>query len=112
MSRFMTGLLMGVGLGVLLAPEKGVETRESLAETAGELKDKFNRLVGRAGARMDDLKSMLDNGVEGLSDDVRSRIRTILDEDAGGAASNSRTSSSYSAATAGSTRGAGTDLAI
>ena len=51
MSRFMTGLLMGVGIGLLLAPEKGEDTRESIAETAGNLKDKFNRLVGRAGAR-------------------------------------------------------------
>ncbi len=80
----MTGLLMGIGLGVLLAPEKGADTRDSLAETAGELKDKFNRVIGRAGARMDDLKTMLEDGVEGLSDDVRSRIRTILDEDGGG----------------------------
>ncbi len=80
MSRFMTGLLMGVGLGVLLAPEKGSETRESLAETAGEWKEKIKSLAGRAGARVDDLKSMLENEVEGMSDDVRSRIRTILDE--------------------------------
>jgi gas vesicle protein len=80
MSRFMTGLLMGVGIGLLLAPEKGEDTRESIAETAGTIKDKFNRLVGRAGARIDDLKGMLENEVEGMSDDVRSRIRTILDE--------------------------------
>ena len=90
MGRFLTGLLMGVGLGILLAPEKGEDTRDSLAETAGNLKDKFNRMVGRAGARVDDLKSMLENEVEGLSDDVRSRIRTILDEE--GSTSDSRSS--------------------
>ena len=77
----MTGLLMGVGIGLLLAPEKGEDTREQIAETAGNLKDKFNRLVGRAGARIDDLKAILENEVEGMSDDVRSRIRTILDEE-------------------------------
>ena len=81
MSRFMTGLLLGVGIGMLLAPEKGEDTRDSIAETAGNLKDKFNRLLGRAGARLDDLKGLLENEVEGLSDDVRSRIRTILDEE-------------------------------
>ena len=91
MARFMTGLLIGVGLGILLAPEKGEDTRDSLAETAGNLKDKFNRMVGRAGARVDDLKSMLENEVEGLSDDVRSRIRTILDEEG---SSDSRSSAS------------------
>jgi gas vesicle protein len=103
---------MGVGLGVLLAPEKGAETRESLAETAEELRDKFNRLVGRAGARMDDLKSMLDNGVDGLSDDVRSRIRTILDEEGGGAAGTSRTASSFGATNTANARGASSDVSI
>jgi gas vesicle protein len=91
MARFMTGLLMGVGLGILLAPEKGSETRESLAESASSLRDKFNRMMGRAGARVDDLKAMLENEVEGLSDDVRSRIRTILDEE-GSRSSDSRSS--------------------
>ncbi len=84
MARFLTGVLMGVGIGMLLAPEKGSDTRESIADSASGLRDKFNRLVGRAGARVDDLKSMLENEVEGMSDDVRSRIRTILDEDGGG----------------------------
>jgi hypothetical protein len=49
-------------------------------------------MVGRTGARMDDLKSMLENEVEGLSEDVRSRIRTILDEE--GSSSDSRTTAS------------------
>src|ERR1043166_5314572 len=80
MARFLTGVLIGVGIGMLLAPEKGSDTRESIAESATGLRDKFNRLVGRAGARVDDLKSMLENEIEGVSDDVRSRIRTILDE--------------------------------
>ena len=81
MSRFLTGLLMGVGVGLLIAPEKGEDTRESLAETATGIRDKFNRLVGRAGARIDDLTQLLDSEIEGLSDDVRSRIRSILDEE-------------------------------
>ena len=95
MSRFMTGLLMGVGIGLLLAPEKGENTRESIAETAGNLKDKFNRLVGRAGARLDDLKGMLENEVEGMSDDVRSRIRTILDEEGNASNASGNGSGSY-----------------
>lgn len=80
MARFLTGVLMGIGIGMLLAPEKGSDTRESIAESASGLRDKFNRLVGKAGARVDDLKGMLENEIEGVSDDVRSRIRTILDE--------------------------------
>ena len=93
MAKFMTGLLMGVGIGMLLAPEKGEDTRESIAETAGNLKDKFNRLVGRAGAHIDDLKGMLENEVSGLSDEVRTRIRTILDQEGGGDAASTRSTS-------------------
>jgi len=81
MSRFFTGLLMGIGVGLLIAPEKGEDTRDSLAETATNLRDKFNRMVGKAGAKVEDLTSLLDSEIDGLSEDVRSRIRSIIDEE-------------------------------
>ncbi len=80
MGRFITGVLLGVGVGLLLAPEKGEDTREAIADTAGQLRDKFNKLVGKAGAHLEDVKKMLASEVSGLSDDVRSRINTILEE--------------------------------
>jgi gas vesicle protein len=81
MSRFFTGLLMGIGVGLLIAPEKGEATRDSLAETATTLRDKFNRMVGRAGAQIDDVKDLLGSEIEGLSEDVRNRILSIIDEE-------------------------------
>ena len=75
MGRFITGVLLGVGVGLLMAPEKGEDTREQLADSATQLRDKFNRLVGKAGAHVDDVKKMLSAEVSGLSDDVRSRIK-------------------------------------
>ena len=80
MSKFLTGLLFGVGIGLLLAPEKGEDTRESIADTAEDWKNKFNKLVGKAGAQLDDVKKMLASEVSGLTDDARSRINTILEE--------------------------------
>lgn len=80
MSRFMTGALLGLAVGLLIAPEKGEDTRDAIADTAEKWKDKFNRLVGRAGARLDDLKSMLGNEIEGLSEDARNKIQKILSE--------------------------------
>jgi|GEM_PF-584127 len=89
MSKFMTGALLGLAVGLLVAPEKGEETRDAIADTAEKWKDKFNRLVGRAGARLDDLKDMLGNEIEGLSDDARNKIQKILDE--AGTAANKNT---------------------
>lgn len=76
----MTGLLLGVGIGLLLAPEKGEDTREALADTAESWKNKINRMVGRGGAQLDDLKKMLESEISGLSDDMRARISTMLDD--------------------------------
>ena len=81
--KFMTGLLLGVGIGLLLAPEKGEDTREAIAETADQWKTKWNKLVGKAGAKIDDLKGLLGKEIDGLSEDVRNRILTILDEEGG-----------------------------
>ncbi len=76
MNRFLTGALLGVVVGLLLAPQKGEDLREDLADAA----DKWNKLVGKADANLDDLKTFLDKNIDGLSDDLRHRISTILDE--------------------------------
>ena len=81
MAKFITGLLLGVGIGLLLAPEKGEDTREAIADTAEQWKNKWDKLVGKAGAKIDDLKTMLEKEVSGLSEDVRNRILSILDEE-------------------------------
>lgn len=84
MSKFMTGALLGLAVGLLIAPEKGEETRDAIADTAASWRDKFNRLIGRAGARADDLKALLGKEIEGVSEEVRSRILSILDNEGSG----------------------------
>ena len=44
-SKFLTGVALGVLAGILLAPDKGSETRRKLSEKGSELKDKFNDFV-------------------------------------------------------------------
>ncbi|MBA3829787.1 MAG: YtxH domain-containing protein [Taibaiella sp.] len=79
-SRFLLGAAIGVAVGLLIAPKKGEELRDEITDTATEWRDKFNRLLGRAGARVEDLKNLLTDEIDGLSEDVRHRILTILDE--------------------------------
>jgi gas vesicle protein len=80
MAKFTVGLLAGIAVGLLIAPEPGEETRQNLADTATKWRDQFNRLLGRAGARVDDLRTMLETDMEGMTGDARDKIRAILDE--------------------------------
>ena len=79
-SRFLAGAMVGLVAGLMLAPDKGENTRQNLAETADKWRDKLNRLVGKASVHMADLRDFLEQDIEGLSEDVRNRIKTILDE--------------------------------
>lgn len=79
-SKFFAGALVGLVAGLLLAPEKGEDLRNDLADTADKLKKKFDRLRGKAGAELNDLRQILEDEINGLSEDVRYRLLTILDE--------------------------------
>lgn len=80
-SRFLAGAVIGLVAGLLLAPEKGSDLRANITDTADKLKDRVNGLLGRAGGPdLDDLRAFLDRNIDGLSDDVKHRILTIIDE--------------------------------
>lgn len=81
-SNFLTGALIGLVTGLLIAPEKGETMREDIAANADKLKKNLNRMMGRTGAELDELRKILGKEIEGLSDDVRHRILNILDESA------------------------------
>jgi len=42
---FLTGIAVGVGIGIVLAPDKGSKTRKKIADTAGELFDKLKNFA-------------------------------------------------------------------
>lgn len=79
-SRFIAGALIGFAAGMLLAPKRGKELRDDLADNAAKFKKGINRLTGKAGPELNDLRNILEDEVNGLSDDVRYRILSILDE--------------------------------
>jgi gas vesicle protein len=41
----LAGIALGVGIGMLLAPDKGSETRKKLADSAGDFFDKLKSFV-------------------------------------------------------------------
>ena len=56
----LTGLLVGAGLGVLFAPEKGSVTRKELTKKLNELKEKLKEI------EMEDVKETISDKIEDL----------------------------------------------
>ncbi len=79
-SKFFAGALVGLVAGLLLAPEKGEDLRNDIAASAGKWKRKLYKVAGATGAELDDLRDILEDEVNGLSEDVRQRLLAILDE--------------------------------
>ncbi|MBS1780932.1 MAG: YtxH domain-containing protein [Bacteroidetes bacterium] len=79
-SKSLFGAALGVAVGLLLAPEKGEDLRDELAESAEKWKNKLGKLIGKANGSLEDLKSYLEKHIDGLSDDVKRKIVNLLDE--------------------------------
>lgn len=75
----LSGLVAGVAIGLLVAPASGNETRQKIADTAGNIKKRFRRLRGRASDELDELREIFENEVDGLKEDVRQRVLTLID---------------------------------
>lgn len=56
-SKLMWGFTLGLITGLLLAPEKGSETRERISRKAGELKDKFDEFVDSIADKIESFKN-------------------------------------------------------
>jgi gas vesicle protein len=59
MNKFVTGLLAGVAIGILLAPDKGSETRKKLASKGEDLKDRFTDFVDEVSDKVDAAKEKI-----------------------------------------------------
>jgi len=66
--------------GLLLAPKKGEDLREEIADNAKKLKGKLYKIAGNTGNELADLQEMLEDKVDGLSEDMRHRLLTVLAE--------------------------------
>ncbi|MFL9485603.1 YtxH domain-containing protein [Chitinophagaceae bacterium LWZ2-11] len=75
----LAGLAAGVVVGILTAPAKGAETRQRIADVPSDLKKRFRRFRGQAGAELDELKEIFEGQVDGLKDDVRERVLKLIE---------------------------------
>jgi gas vesicle protein len=74
----VAGLVAGAVAGLLSAPLSGSDTRRKIAVTTGKIKSRLSRLVGKATNELDELKDIVQNQADGLSEDVRHRLLKVI----------------------------------
>ena len=78
MNKFITGLLLGLGIGLLVAPMKGEETRRQLAERFAEMRgylpenEQFNEYVHQVSGHVSQAGS-------NLKDYAQQAVSTVKD---------------------------------
>lgn len=83
-TKFVLFAALGVAAVLLLTSDSAKELREELEENAMKNAKKWKKKLGQMGSdatdKLADLKSMVSSEIEGLSDDARERIETILND--------------------------------
>lgn len=77
---FIAGAAAGLTVGLLLAPDKGEETRRRIRETAGDAADAAKARARLAKAEFDEIKAELKDRTEDLREDARMRIYERLEK--------------------------------
>jgi gas vesicle protein len=76
MNKFLIGFSTGLLVGLLFAPAKGSETRETISNRGRDLKNKFNDLVDAVTDKFDSLK----DDVEEFTTETRQQARSFKNE--------------------------------
>lgn len=76
MNKFLIGFSTGLLVGLLFAPAKGSETRESISSKGRDLKNKFNDLVDAVTDKFDSMK----DDVEEFTSETRQQARSFKNE--------------------------------
>jgi gas vesicle protein len=78
-SKLLWGFTLGLVTGLLLAPEKGSETRKKVSRKAADLKDKFDDFIDSVSERLDSFK----NEAEGLAKNAKTEARSFAGDKGG-----------------------------
>ena len=73
MSKFFTGLVTGVVLGIIFAPDRGSETRRRISRTSDDVKHKLNDMFDGAKEGYQTIKHKVENFTKKNDDPAYSR---------------------------------------
>ncbi|MFI5195292.1 MAG: YtxH domain-containing protein, partial [Chitinophagales bacterium] len=65
LQRIFTATLSGIVIGLLIAPAKGSETRQKIADSADEIRDKVRRLRGNTNQELNELHEVFEHEIQG-----------------------------------------------
>lgn len=72
---FLVGALLGVGAGLLFAPQSGERTRRDLARRAKRLRDEAEEKLEEFGDELESRGRRIKGAVEDWADDVKEEVR-------------------------------------
>ncbi len=72
-SVFVGGAVLGAACGLLLAPEKGEDTRKKITEQGRRIADKVNDSLRRKGIKLSR------EDMEGMVDDIADELKPVTD---------------------------------
>ena len=70
-SKLLTGFALGMLAGMLLAPEKGADTRKKLTQKGKDLKNKFNEFVDSLHDKAEDVRDDVNTAVDRTAQKAR-----------------------------------------
>ena len=83
-SKLLLGALgaaaAGVVIGLLIAPEKGSETRKKISKTTSDLKDKLSTFVQSGKDYLHDVASTMTKEAEGMKSDAEKHFDRVKSE--------------------------------
>jgi gas vesicle protein len=74
-----TAAMAGVVVGLLIAPAKGSETRQKIADSADQIKDRIRRMRGATNQELDELHEVFEHEIQGLRNDIREKVLKLID---------------------------------
>lgn len=80
MAGLVVGALVGIGLGILFAPQSGQQTREKIRGKADEMSGRLRETADDVSERVRTTASEVTGRVRETAGDVASKMRETLDE--------------------------------
>jgi gas vesicle protein len=79
LQRLFTATLSGIVIGILIAPDKGSETRKKLSTSVDNIKDKIRRIRGTTNEELEELHQVFEHEITGLRDDIREKVLRLIE---------------------------------